>query len=104
MSMFSGKCDFYDEIAIFGLNQILKSKVYVGDSKEPLKLNSLRDCIPYYPYVVVASFTTNGSGTIILTSKSWVDIEAEKYGEMDIHKYYREMLEEEIKNPIHNPI
>ena len=41
MSRFSGKCDFFDEIEIFGLEHILNSEVYVGDSKEPLKLTCL---------------------------------------------------------------
>lgn len=38
MSRFSGKCDFCDEIEIFGLDHILNSDVYVGDSKQPLRL------------------------------------------------------------------
>jgi hypothetical protein len=30
MSKYSGKCDFWDEIEIFGLEKILKSKIYLG--------------------------------------------------------------------------
>ena len=52
MSRFSGKCDFHDEIVIMGLEHILNSEVYVGNSSEPLKLTCLADCVPYYPYVV----------------------------------------------------
>ena len=97
MSKFSGKCDFYDEIEIFGLENILKSKVYVGENKEPLNLTCREDCIPYYPYVVTCSVKTNNVGTIHLTSKSWVDIEAEKYGEFGCHNHYRELLKKELE-------
>ena len=97
MSKFSGKCDFYDEIEIFGLENILKSKVYIGDNKKPLTLTCREDCIPYYPYVVTASAKTNNVGTIFLTNKSWVDIEAERYGEMSCHKHYRELLKKELE-------
>jgi hypothetical protein len=98
MSRFSGKCDFYDEIEIFGLENILKSKVFVGPSKEPLKLTSRRDCIPYYPYVVMASYYNDGVGCLFLTAKSWVDIEEERYGKSHpLFDIYREMLKEELE-------
>lgn len=58
MSRFSGKCDFCDEIEIVGLDKILNAEVYVGDNKEPLKLNCLADCIPYYPYAISVSSQT----------------------------------------------
>jgi len=97
LSKFSGKCDFYDEIEIFGLENILNSKIYIGDSKEPLKLTCRKDCIPYYPYVVTASAKTNGVGTIFLTEKSWVDIEAERYGGYPFHNHDRELLKKELE-------
>ena len=44
MSNFSGKCDLYDHIEIHGLENTLKSKIYVGyDSKEPLNIKEERD-------------------------------------------------------------
>lgn len=97
MSKFSGKCDFCDEIDIFGLENILKSKVYVGSSDVPLVLRDRKDCIPYYPYIVCASFTTNGVGTIILSERSWVDIEEERYEHMTIHDRYRNELKKEME-------
>lgn len=98
MSRFSGKCDFCDEIEIFGLDKILKSEVYVGDSDEPLKLTCLADCVPYYPYVVVTSACSGDRATIRLTSKSWVDIEEDRYGHFASHDYYRKILQEEMQN------
>lgn len=99
MSRFSGKCDFCDNIHIHGLDHILNCRVYVGDSEEPLKLTCLADCVPYYPYVVsIASYdNVNKCGYIRLTEKSWVDIEEERYGHLNVHDFYREMLQKEIE-------
>lgn len=98
MSRFSGKCDFCDEIEIFGLEHILNSEVYVGDSEEPLKLTCLADCVPYFPHIVCLSHhdTKKNCGHIWLTDKSWVDIEAERYGEHQMHEYYRDELRREL--------
>lgn len=98
MSRFSGKCDFYDEIEIFGIECILNSEVYVGSNSEPLKLTCLADCVPYYPYVVsVANFNVQKNcGYIRLTDKSWVDIEVERYGNLRMHDYYKQALQEEL--------
>lgn len=98
MSRFSGKCDFCDEIEIFGLEHILNSDVFVGDSAETLRLTCLADCIPYYPYIVVMSYhdRATGRGHIRLSKKSWVDIEEDRYGPLSIHAYYREALNKEL--------
>lgn len=98
MSRFSGKCDFCDEIEIYGLDKILQSEIYVGDSDEPLKLTCLADCIPYYPYVVVVASHNADRSIIRLTSKSWVDIEEDRYGYFASHDYYRKILQEEMQN------
>lgn len=98
MSRFSGKCDFCDEIEIVGLDKILNAEIYVGDSKEPLKLTCLADCVPYYPYVISVSSQTEDGLYIRLTSKSWVDIAEEQYGHTGLHDYYRDVLEEELKS------
>lgn len=96
MSRFSGKCDFCDYIESVGLENVLKSKVYVGGDAQPLALHSMADCVPYFPYVISRSFTTQGTGTIYLMSKSWVDIEEARYGHMKMHDYYRQRLKEEL--------
>lgn len=97
MSEFSGKCDFCDEIEIYGLDRILNSKIYIEGREKPLKLTCLADCVPYYPYVVVASCDLNFNLTIWLTSKSWVDIEEDRYGHFGCHDSYRQKLKEEIE-------
>ena len=96
MSKFSGKCDFYDEIQIFGLDYILNATIYIEGQPEPLSLNSLKDCVPYFPYIVtMASYSNNP--ILYLSSKSWVDIEEERYGHMRIYDLYREFLKEEME-------
>lgn len=97
MSRFSGKCDFYDEICIFGLEKILAGKVYVGNSKVPLKLESIKDCVPYFSYVACWLSSNDKGVSIGLTEKSWVDMEEERYGKMAIHNYYRQLLAEELE-------
>ena len=98
MSKFSGKCDFYDVIEMHGLEHILNSDVYIGDSNIPLNLVCYKDCIPYFPYVVsIAGYSRNSKSFIRLTTKSWVDIEEERYGHMRMHDLYREFLKEEIE-------
>ena len=95
MSKFSGKCDFYDEIEIHGLDRILSGQVFLGDHDYPLSLKTYADCIPYFPHIVTMSFTSEGRNIYRLSEKSWVDIEARRYGKMPIHDYYRQLLKEE---------
>ena len=99
MSRFSGKCDFYDTIMIWGIDHILNSDVYLGDSPVPLELHTIADCVPYYAHIVsVAGHdNVNHCSYIRLTKKSWVDLEAERYGELRIHEYYKKALQEELE-------
>lgn len=85
---------------IYNLDKLLD----ILKNDEPLVLKSRKDCIPYYPYVIGASFTTNGIGTIRLSSKSWVDIEEERYGHMSIHDYYRNELKKELEESYNDDI
>lgn len=96
MSKFSGKCDFYDHISIAGLENVLKSKVYVGRSSQPLDLTCEADCVPYYPYVISSCGCTHGVGTIYLTERSWVDIEEKQIGHLPAHGMYRAFLQDEL--------
>ena len=81
MSKFSGKCDLYDCLIDIGryTEEDLKNnvKIYVGDSTEPLIIESAKDLIPYYPYIIGMSHTDkNERKTIIhLSSQSYVDRE-----------------------------
>lgn len=73
MGRFSGKCDFEDMCEIHNVDNILKSNVYIDWNIIPLKFETEKDLIPYYPYIVSLSSTTNGVGEIRLTTESYVD-------------------------------
>lgn len=78
MSQFSGKCDLYDTlIDIYGFENSKNSKIYVGDSKIPLVINSQKDLIPYYPNLICTGAFNNITGEHVLhiTKESYVDIE-----------------------------
>ena len=77
MSKFSGKCDFYDHIAMihdFDEEKLKNVKIYIGDTNTPLVWNKTADLIPYYPHLISV-----GCGDMLcLSSRSWVDIEEER--------------------------
>lgn len=79
MSKYSGKCDLADvlEIYKYTLEEIKeKVRIYVGASKKPLHIEKESDLIPYYPYVVVSSYSSEDrSADLHLTDESWVDRE-----------------------------
>ena len=98
MSRFTGKYDFCDEIEVFGLERILAARIFVGDENSPLQLKSLKDCVPYYPYVITAATYSKENGdTIWLTAESWIDIEEKRCGKIFSHDGYRELLRKEIE-------
>lgn len=80
MSRYSGCSDVYDSLVAIHeyTEEELKNNViiYVGKNKEPLKINSKKDIIPYYPYVVcTASFDNKRREAVLyITSESYVDI------------------------------
>jgi hypothetical protein len=59
----------------YTLEELQKSHIYIGDSKEELHINSLAELIPYYPYLISSGFFDNveRTATIYLSSESYVD-------------------------------
>lgn len=98
MSKFSGKCDFYDIIEMYGLDRILAARVCIANTDEELQLNCRADCIKYYPHIVMYSSCNNeGNDCFCLSEKSWVDMEEERYGLHPYYDTYRELLKKEIE-------
>lgn len=93
MSIYSGKCDCFDVLVkIYQCTEEeLKNdvKLYVGNSTEPLKIESYKTIIPYYPNLVIFShYDKAGKRAIIrISSDSFVDQEERKRLE-----YYLEQL------------
>jgi len=100
MSKFSGKCDLADLIEIKGgYDKIKGYEIYLGDMEHLIEHHSLKDLVSYYPYIETMGYHNNSTnkGTIILSKKSWVDIEEERYGHLEMHDLYRKYLAEEIE-------
>ena len=78
MSKYSGRSDFADDLIIHNYTEEqLKNnvKVYVGNSYIPLKIDSHKSLIPYYPHLICSSYHNNKENSAIyhITSESSVD-------------------------------
>lgn len=78
----SGKYDFEDHCTMFSnpRDLINKYKIYAfGNDVVPLKFEKPEDLIAYYPYIVSMSYGNNdGTGTIYLSQRSFIDTEEEE--------------------------
>lgn len=104
MSIFSGKCDFYDifandldDIKIEEKLKNLTLSVYGKDNRpHVVKSDTIKDITKYYPYLTVL-----GCGNkIVLSSDSFIDIEeAERiqWRVDDVLKYWRKCKRNKIK-------
>lgn len=97
MSRYSGKCDCFD--SLIAINQYTEEelknnvKIFIGSDEEPLKIESYKSLIPYYPYLIVASYHNGKDRTAIinLSNESFVDREERELLEWylkDILKIY----------------
>lgn len=75
MSRFSGKCDFYDLIDIHGVDKILSCDIYNYKDLLPLRIDSAKDFIPYYPYLTPLVNIGKNSGYLRLSQQSFIDQE-----------------------------
>lgn len=76
----AGKCCFQDTVEIFGAENILNNyNVYIGDNILPLRMETEKDLIPYYPYLESLIYSDKETGGIIrLHEKSFIDEEEEE--------------------------
>ena len=91
MSKYSGKCDLYDILAIYdvlvdtdkfaddAMDTLSNWTIRVGYHGETLRIKSVKDIVPYFPFVETSGGYGNGKANITLTEKSWVDVEAERH-------------------------
>lgn len=70
MSKYSGRCDFYDTIQLYGYDTIKNYKIFVDGKKVPLTISNISDLEPYYGYIIsVGAFDgIMGTGTIYLVN------------------------------------
>lgn len=95
ISIFSGKADFCDSCSIQGADEIIKKyNVYAYDNDIiPLKIESEKDLVPYYPYIVGMMFSDKeNGGSIYLSKESFVDSEEREHlmwRLKDLKRYWR---------------
>lgn len=80
MSRYSGKCDFCDHIEIHGVDNVLSSDIHIGRNIVPLRFETEKDLIPYYPHLILITAWDNtaNKGRIVLSERSFVDREEEE--------------------------
>lgn len=95
ISRYSGKCDVFDVLVdIREITDFSKVKIYAYDNSIiPLRIDSQKDLMPYYPYIVAISVgNSDGTQIIHLSEKSYVDTEEEEHLIWDLDtlkRYYR---------------
>lgn len=92
MSLYSGKCDMADVVEIHGIDNMLKSKIFIESNIVPLKIETEKDLVPYYPFLIASSGSENGIGSFRITDESYVDRE-----ERQILDYYTNECKDYIK-------
>lgn len=117
ISSYSGKCDCYDTLVAIHqyTEEQLKNnvKIYVGDSSTPLHIESYKDLIPYYPYIIGSAYFNNEekSAVIHLSSESFVDMNERERLELylklalkEYNKCKRTKTEFVVENVVNNII
>lgn len=109
MSVFSGKCDFYDGFVMIRCDndeekikeELKKLKLYVHGKdgrNHRVKSDTIKDIAKYYPYLEsIVCGLKDGGVTIILSSDSFIDLEEQEmrnYKIEDVKKYWRKCKRE----------
>lgn len=101
MSVYSGKCDVYDHFSMRAETdediekeiQRTDFYIYLKDRKHKLDIHTVKDLIPYYPFLTSAyAYNKEGKSNMFLSSESFVDQEEKQFLNMymdDVKKYYR---------------
>ena len=85
MCRWCGKCSFLDDLEMHDVldndekfeEWKAKTTIYIKD--EPLHFETKEDLIPYYTHIIAMSVCSQEKNTIHLSSKSWLEIEEERY-------------------------
>ena len=116
MSKFSLRCDFLDHLEMTGVLDSqekfeefkVRSRVYINrypDEDELLTFEAPEDLIPYYTHIIGSACYNNGTGNYIrLTSKSWLELEEERYYptryRLRLMKEFDQFVREHGKEPL----
>lgn len=109
MSKFSGKCDIYDVLIMMSdsiediEDRIAKTEFYIYTTdykKHKLDIRNYHDLIPYFPYIEVAGMHSKDESVVVLSSRSFVDIEEEEIltNNLDsLKRYYKKCKRNKMK-------
>lgn len=101
MSQFSGKCDLYDSVVMIGGYDVknIELFLYKNGKNYPLKLETEKDLIPYYPYVPFLSTGSKDGKYRAYLSESFIDVEEKKiltFQLKDLLREYRKCKRKKI--------
>lgn len=94
MSKYCGKCDLCDWISDYSDEKIKASNffLHLNDRDYKLEVNSKKDAIKYYPYLVSIGGSSDGHSTVIIGSEPYIDIEEKEFLGWELNaaiKYWR---------------
>lgn len=95
ISKYSGRFDVFDELVLIQgyTEEELKNnvKIYISNNSTPLKIESYKDVIPYYPYTIAILCCDNKEreSTMYISSESFVDRDEREILEI----YLKQILE-----------
>ena len=87
----SGKCDFQDTIEIFGDDKIINDyNIYVNDFILPLRIESKKDLIALYPFIISSMWSDNKTGgKINIGFSSFIDEEESEWLQYKLDRVIR---------------
>ena len=99
MSRFSGKCDFCDHLWMSNteeeiLDELKKSNIYIYSNgrRHLLAINTIKDAVKYYPYLISSAAWSKDTACIILSPDSFIDEEERDHLQWridEVLKYYK---------------
>ena len=111
MSVFSGKCDFYDSFCMIDgdgdvdkvIEKLKETTIYVltqDGRHHKIKSDTIKDIAKYYPYLVAISYGSKNDGSVyILASRPYIDRqedESKEWRAEEIFRYWRKCKRNKI--------
>ena len=98
MSRWSGKCDVADHFWMRAetdedvQKEIDKTNFYmwINDRRVKLDIHTVKDLVPYYPFLISMSVWDGEHGTVVLSKESFVDREEREFMEWNLRDAIKE--------------
>ena len=73
MSKYCGKCDFGDFYEI-SEERMKNADIYIGNNIVPLRIDSYKDALPYFPFLVSSAISSDSGTVVFLSERSYIDV------------------------------